>query len=67
MTDRDATREEVIDWCKEQKADFVNPVYPPPSGWMWAENSGNGLVLTAIFTNTEDADIDIDIDDCRPF
>jgi hypothetical protein len=53
---RDATRQEAIEWCHDNMADFKTPVFPTPEGWMWAE-SGDGLVLIAIFTNTEDADI----------
>lgn len=52
----DATRQEAIDWCKENWADFKTPVFPPPNGWAWAE-SAESLILTAIFTNTVDADI----------
>lgn len=53
---KDATRIEAIAWCIENNCDFVEGVFPPPDGWLWAL-SGNGLILTAIFTNTEDADI----------
>jgi len=35
--------------------DFKTPVYPPPSGWMWAE-SGDALVLAPIFTMTDQGD-----------
>lgn len=52
----DASRNEAMQWCIDNMADFKTPVFPPPEGWMWAE-SGDALILTAIFTNTEDADI----------
>ena len=48
----DLTREQAIDWCLENWADFKTPVYPPPSGWMWSE-SGEALVLAPIFTITD--------------
>lgn len=48
----DATRLEAIEWCKEKMCDFRNPVFPPPSGWMWAE-SGIELVLAPAFTVTD--------------
>ncbi len=48
----DATRQEAINWCRTNMCDFRNPVYPPPSGWMWAE-SGDALVLAPIFTMTD--------------
>lgn len=51
----DYTREEAIQWCRENMADFYTPVYPPPSGWMWAE-SGESLVLSPIFTMTDQGD-----------
>ncbi|SER37790.1 MULTISPECIES: DNA-directed RNA polymerase subunit alpha C-terminal domain-containing protein [Pseudomonas] len=53
MTKEDATRAEAIQWCKDNKCDFVKPVFPPPSGWMWGEGN-NGICLTAIFTLTGD-------------
>jgi len=56
MEKRDATRKEAIDWCLEKGADFITPVFPPPKGWIWAEDP-DGLCLTPIFTNTIDADI----------
>ena len=52
----DATRNEAIRWCREKGVDFRNPIYPPPEGWAWADAVG-ALVLTAIFTDTEDSDI----------
>lgn len=70
-TEHDMTREEAIVWAIANNCDFKSPVLPPPQGWMW---SGPGtlkhpspnnirtaadLVLTPIFTNTEDADITI--------
>lgn len=56
---KDATRNEAIAWCKENKADFINSVFPPPNGWAWGEQMQDDvrLTLTAIFTNTVDADI----------
>lgn len=54
----DATREEAIQWCIDNKVDFTNPKFPPPKGWMWAETGVPAMALTAIFTNTEDEDIE---------
>lgn len=55
----DATRDEVIDWCIDNKINFTKPIFPPPDGWMWAGNEGSDVKsLTAIFTNTEDEDVD---------
>jgi len=56
---KDASREEAIEWCICNRVDFTKPKFPPPAGWMWAENEGVAVnTLTAIFTNTEDEDID---------
>ena len=52
----DATREQAIEWCREHNIDFKSASMPAPEGWMWARD-GEDLVLTAIFTNTDDADI----------
>lgn len=52
----DATREQAIEWCRGVGADFKVAINQPPEGWMWAQD-GDDLVLTALFTNTEDADI----------
>lgn len=46
----DATRPEALQWCIDNMCDFRNPVFPPPNGWMWGE-SGEALILTAIFTS----------------
>lgn len=51
----DATRSEAIEWCREHGCDFIHAQFPPPSGWLWAGD--RQLTLTAIFTNTNDADI----------
>ena len=56
--DMDATREEVMDWCIKNKIDFTKPLFPPPNGWLWGDTEVPAKVLTAIFTNTEDADIE---------
>lgn len=54
---KDATRAEVIQWCKEKNCDFINPVFPPPSGWAWAGDGDGGLlVLTSIFTDSENTE-----------
>lgn len=53
----DATRDEVIQWCADNKVDFNKPKFPPPEGWMWADTGVPAKVLTTIFTNTEDEDI----------
>ncbi len=55
----DLSREQVIDWCVDNNCDFLDPVFPPPNGWAWADYdlSKKSLILTAIFTNTEDKDI----------
>lgn len=52
---KDATRKEAISWVMENMCDFRTPVFPPPDGWMWAE-SGAALVLTPIFTMTDQGD-----------
>lgn len=52
----DATREQVIAWCKAHNVDFKEAALPAPDGWGWAQD-GDGLILTAVFTNTEDADV----------
>ena len=52
---KDATRQEAIQWCKDNMADFHTPVFPSPEGWLWAE-SGNQLVLQPIFTMTDQGD-----------
>lgn len=51
----DATRDEALNWCRQQACDFRTPVFPPPQGWMWAD-SGEALVLTPIFTMTDQGD-----------
>lgn len=51
----DYTRQEAIQWCIDNMADFSTPVFPPPNGWMWAE-SGDKLVLISIFTITDQGD-----------
>lgn len=51
----DYTRREVIEWCRRNMVDFRTPVFPPPSGWMWAE-SGSQFVLAPIFTMTDQGD-----------
>lgn len=38
LNSKDATRQEAILWCAENKCDFVNGVYPPPEGWAWVYN-----------------------------
>ena len=56
---RDATRKEVAQWCIKNDVDFTAPLFPPPDGWLWAEtcDPDSEHILTAIFTNVEDADI----------
>lgn len=49
----DYTREQAIQWCKDNGCNFSEPVFPPPSGWMWAETSSSSLVLEPIFTMTD--------------
>jgi hypothetical protein len=50
-------REQAIQWCKEKKCDFINPVFPPPEDWMWCENAQPyeqaKLMLQCIFTVEE--------------
>jgi len=53
----DATREEAIQWCIDNKVDFKNTSFPPPDGWMWGDTGSELYILTTIFTNTEDEDI----------
>lgn len=54
----DATRDEAIQRCVDNKVDFTQPKFPPPNGWMWADTDVPAKALTAIFTNTEDEDIE---------
>lgn len=54
---KDATREEVIDWCIEHKIDFVKGKYPPPKGWGWYRNDVPAMTLCSVFTIPEE-DID---------
>ncbi|MFW0776328.1 MAG: hypothetical protein ACN2B6_01230 [Rickettsiales bacterium] len=55
----DATREDVINWCVDNRVNFTKPIFPPPEGWMWCENEGSNVQsLCAIFTNTEGEDVD---------
>ena len=55
----DATRDEVIGWCIDNKINFTKPVFPPPEGWMWFDNEDSDVKsLCAVFTNTEDEDVD---------
>jgi hypothetical protein len=51
---KDATRQEAIQWCINNKCDFLSPVFPPPEGWQWAKSEG--LCLTPIFTITDQGD-----------
>lgn len=52
----DFTREQAIEWCREMQCDFDTAVFPPPRGWMWGETDTSGLVLTPIFTMTDQGD-----------
>lgn len=53
----DFTREQTIQWCKDKECDFIEPVFPPPSGWMWAGSPGKDyLRLEPIFTMTDQGD-----------
>lgn len=57
----DASRQQVLNWCVDNKVDFCKPLFPPPDGWMWCDPVGEGVKfhsLTAIFTNTVDDDIE---------
>lgn len=55
----DATRQEVIQWCIDNKVNFVDGHYPPPEGWGWYKNKDSDVMsLCAVFTNTEDEDVD---------
>lgn len=50
----DFTREQAIEWCKSNGCNFIDPVFPPPSGWMWAESGDtDSLTLEPIFTMTD--------------
>lgn len=42
----DATRDEAIQWCIENKVDFTKPVFPPPDGWMWGDTNVPAKVLS---------------------
>lgn len=35
MTDGTATRDEAIQWCKDNRADFMHVLIPTPLGWRW--------------------------------
>lgn len=55
----DKTRDEVIEWCIDNMIDFTDPIFPPPDGWVWADNDGYAAKsLTPIFTNTKDDGVD---------
>jgi len=55
----DANREQAIQWCIDNRADFTKPIFPPPDGWGWYENEGVEVhTLAAVFTNTEDEDVE---------
>ena len=54
----DATREQVLDWCIDNKIDFSKPIFPPPEGWMWGEADVPAMLLTTVFTFSEDEDIE---------
>ena len=54
----DATRDEAIQWCIDNKVDFTKLKFPPPKGWMWVDTGVAAKALTANFTNTEDEDIE---------
>mgnify|MGYP000686987472 CR=1 FL=1 len=43
----DATRDEAIQWCIDNRVDFTQPKFPPPSGWMWADTDVPAKVLTS--------------------
>lgn len=47
-----ATRQEALEWCIENNADFQTAILPAPGGWMWAEEK-DALVLVAVFTLVE--------------
>lgn len=57
----DMTREQVISWCIENRISFKpgDNIPSAPEGWLFAYTSEarSEVLLTAIFTNTEDADI----------
>jgi hypothetical protein len=57
----DMTREQVIAWCRGCRISFNARDSRPsaPDGWSFAYTGGAGdeVLLTAVFTNTEDADI----------
>jgi len=55
----DATREEAIKWCIDNKVDFVSPLFPPPNGWIWYETRGvMWHTLSGVFANIEEEDIE---------
>ena len=57
----DMTREHVIAWCEENRISFnaSDKRLRAPDGWMFAYtgDTGDEVLLTAIFTNTDDADV----------
>ena len=57
-------RNQAIQWCKENKCNFINPVFPPPEDWMWCENGGDGIVLQCVHTVIEENPL-ISVSDVR--
>lgn len=49
---KDLTRKQALQWCHDQQCNFIDPVFPPPGGWMWADGD-DGLILTPVFTITD--------------
>jgi predicted NUDIX family phosphoesterase len=57
----DASRATAIQWARDNRCDFKDPVFPPPSGWMWVGD--DGLALVPLFTHEESREITkIDVD-----
>ena len=53
-------RDDAINWCIKNKADFNKPYpFPPPEDWMWVE-CDHYYCLTLIFTANYDDDGDIE-------
>jgi hypothetical protein len=55
---KDASRDEVIQWCIDNKVDFTKPLFPPPEGWAWGDTGVPAKLLTALCPSDEMEDIE---------
>ena len=54
-------RDEAIDWCIKNKANFDEPSpFPPPTGWVWADSDHTHCLTIAMLHDDEDDDGDIE-------